>query len=148
HDAAVVGQPRTVEWIVSFGPLETIERFAETTFRSFWGQFGWMGVLMEPRVYQLLLAFSVLIVIGVLWRATFASPRAEESADSKIAASLRLLLVLLFVLNVLLYIGYNVTYVQHQGRYLFAALIPIAIGVAAAIEAWVRPLTARWWLTA
>lgn len=148
HDAAVVGQPRTVEWIASFGPLETIGRFAETTFRSFWGQFGWMGVLMEPRVYQLLLAFSVLIVVGVLWRATFASPRAEESADSKIAASLRLLLVLLFALNVLLYIGYNATYVQHQGRYLFAALIPIAIGVAAAIEAWVRPLTARWWLTA
>lgn len=144
HDAAVVGQPRTAEWIASYGLLETLERFAGTTFRSFWGQFGWMGVLMEPRIYQLLLAFSVLVVAGILWRSTLARPNSHQSPNRQAIGSLRLILVVLFILNVLLYIGYNLTYVQHQGRYLFAALIPIAIGVAAGIESWVRPVTARW----
>lgn len=144
HDAAVVGQPRTAEWIASFGLLETLQRFAQTTFRSFWGQFGWMGVLMDSRIYQLLLAFSVLILAGIFWRITFARPRVENTPDPQTTGYLRLIFVLLFLLNILLYIGYNLTYVQHQGRYLFAALIPIAIGVAAGIEAWVRPFFARW----
>lgn len=147
HDAAVVGQPRTTDWIASFGLIETLERFFATTFRSFWGQFGWMGVLMEPRVYQLLLVFSVLVLVGILWRITYAGPHRQRDGHQT-AGALRLLFVSLFLLNVLLYIGYNLTYVQHQGRYLFAALIPIGVGVAAGIEAWVRPLVGRWPATA
>lgn len=144
HDVAVVGQPRTIEWISTFGLLETLERFAATTFLSFWGQFGWMGVLMEPSIYQILLAFSVLVVAGMLWRITFDSPREGRSPGDQAARSLRLILVVLFVLNLLLYVAYNLTFVQHQGRYLFAALIPIALAVAAGIEAWVSPIVARW----
>lgn len=144
HNVAVVGQPRTAEWITSFGLLETLQRFAQTTFRSFWGQFGWMGVLMDARIYQLLLAFSVLVVVGIFWRTTFARPHAENAPAPQTTGSLRLIFVLLFLLNILLYVGYNLTYVQHQGRYLFAALIPIAVGVAAGIDAWVRPITTRW----
>jgi hypothetical protein len=45
----------------------------------------------------------------------------------------------LTVLLVLLVYGYyNVTFVQHQGRYLFPALIPIALGAALATDALLR----------
>ena len=46
-------------------------------------------------------------------------------------------------LSVLLYLGYNVTFVQHQGRYLFPALIPIAMAVSIGLMAWARPVVAR-----
>jgi hypothetical protein len=41
------------------------------------------------------------------------------------------LLVASLLFTLLAYLGYNVTFVQHQGRYLFPALIPI--GTAAAL---------------
>jgi hypothetical protein len=42
----------------------------------------------------------------------------------------------------LVYLYYNRTFVQHQGRYLFPALIPIALGVALAVDALLRLM--RW----
>ena len=44
------------------------------------------------------------------------------------------ILVLLFILTVGGYLYYNLTFVQHQGRYLFPALIPI--GLAFTIGWW------------
>ncbi|HRO24529.1 MAG TPA: hypothetical protein PLR07_09570, partial [Promineifilum sp.] len=38
----------------------------------------------------------------------------------------------------------NLTFVQHQGRYLFPALIPIAVGFTAGLGYWLRPLERRW----
>ena len=43
-----------------------------------------------------------------------------------------------------MYLAYNVTFVQHQGRYLFSALIPISIGVAVAWGLLISPVTERW----
>ena len=45
-----------------------------------------------------------------------------------------IILVVWFILTVGGYLYYNVTFVQHQGRYLFPALIPI--GLAFAIGWW------------
>jgi hypothetical protein len=45
-----------------------------------------------------------------------------------------IILILLFVLTVGGYLYYNLTFVQHQGRYLFPALIPI--GLVFAIGWW------------
>ena len=50
-----------------------------------------------------------------------------------------LVMVVLFV--VATYVYYNWTFVQHQGRYLFPALVPISIAVALATGALLR--TAR-----
>ena len=47
-------------------------------------------------------------------------------------------------MSLAVYLSYNVTFVQHQGRYLFSALLPIGIGVAAAWALIVRPLSDRY----
>ena len=124
HDAVVVGQPRTGWWIDTYGLRAWLERWVTFTFQSFWGQFGWMGVLMPTWLYRALALWSGALVAGfLLWR---------RSA----ARNLLLGVLGLTVLLVLLMYGYyNVTFVQHQGRYLFPALIPIALGVALATDA-------------
>ena len=148
HDAVVLGQPRTVEWIASYGLAGTLERFAATTFRSFWGQFGWMGVLMDPRVYQVLLLFTAAVVAGIIWRLAAMRKGAKKQLHEHKRYLPHLILLATFILNVLLYLGYNLTYVQHQGRYLFPALIPIGLAVATGIGAWIRPLARQWPATA
>ena len=62
---------------------------------------------------------------------------APSQATSRSAAAL---LVVSALLTLLAYVYYNVTFLQHQGRYLFTALIPIAIFLAAG---WERALTPR-----
>lgn len=137
HDRVVTGQPRTADWIADYGAGETAWRLLRTTFQSFWGQFGWMGVPMPPWVYQLLLLFTGLTLLGLV-TAVWQRPRPARQRGP-IA-----LLLATFGLSLGLYLAYNVTFVQHQGRYLFPALIPIAIAVAAAWNALLRPFWSRW----
>lgn len=59
HDAVVVGQPRTSEWIAQYGLGGTVGRFLRTTFVSFWGQFGWMAAPLPGWMYGPLLAFTL-----------------------------------------------------------------------------------------
>jgi 4-amino-4-deoxy-L-arabinose transferase-like glycosyltransferase len=140
HDTVVVGQPRTAEWIAQYGLTGTAERFVQTTFHSFWGQFGWMTAPMTYPwwLYPLLWIFTGVVLAGFLWTAV--QNRKNLSAYT---APLLALLTLLF-LTVSVYVGYNIQFVQHQGRYLFPALIPIAIGLAIGLGLWARPLRARW----
>ena len=60
HNAIVIGQPRTIDWIATIGLGGMLRAFAQTTFQSFWGQFGWMGVVMPSWVYGPLLLFTVV----------------------------------------------------------------------------------------
>ena len=128
HEAVVVGQPRTAEWISQFGAMEVARRFAQTTFQSFWGQFGWMGVVMDRRVYLLLMAFSAALTVGIL----LAVVRRPSSVIIRRDGTTLLLVSALLTLA--LYLYYNISFVQHQGRYLFPALIPM--GLAAAVSLW------------
>ncbi|MCL4870735.1 MAG: DUF2142 domain-containing protein [Anaerolineae bacterium] len=141
HGELVVGQPRTSEWLAEFGVMETMRRFAVTTFRSFWGQFGWMGVVMPTWVYQTLLLFT-LVVMGGWAAAAYSSTHQASKRFILHPSSFILLLTLLFTL--LLYLGYNLTYVQHQGRYLFPALIPIACGAAVGLGTVWDKMTNQW----
>ena len=43
HNAVVVGQPATAQWLSDYGVSGLLQRFFTTTYRSFWGQFGWMS---------------------------------------------------------------------------------------------------------
>ncbi len=127
HDAIVIGQPRTAAWIAQFGPTAYGERLGEFTFKSFWGVFGWLGVFLDARVYALLGLLSLLVVAGgvgqgIRWR----------RAGGLTAWQRRGLLLLggQCALVVASYAWYNLSFVQHQGRYLFPALLPLSLGFA------------------
>ncbi len=136
HDQVVADQPRTKQWIEEFGTTEVLRRFGQTTFQSFWGQFGWMGVVMDRRVYWALGAYSVGWVVGLGiggWRLVASGQR--PAANSHQLGAI-VLLTVSALLTLGLYLYYNLTYVQHQGRYLFPALIPIGLGASVSLWAW------------
>ncbi len=131
HDAITQEQLRTSTWLAVHGLRSLIVRFVETTFRSFWGQFGWMGVLLDSRLYTLLALVSGLAGLGVIWWLVRLFRRQTRLS----AQEARALAVLggSALLTVLGYLWYNLEFVQHQGRYLFPALIPIGLAFAAGL---------------
>lgn len=138
HDEVVVGQPKTADWIEQFGLYETGRRFVQTTFRSFWGQFGWMEVVMPVWVYTALALFSVAVLVGFILTLSRSSlsPTNDQPPTTNHQlrpSTLYSLLSTLFLLNLALYLTYNLTYVQHQGRYFFSALVSISLAVAIGI---------------
>ena len=127
HDAVVQGQLRSSEFLALHGWGDLLSRFVRFTFQSFWGQFGWMGVVLPSRIYQGLVILSALLLAGFLWWLF-------DPLRPRLTSLHRSGLFLLIVSSsgtLFLFLWYNVTFVQHQGRYLFPALIPI--GVAAAL---------------
>jgi 4-amino-4-deoxy-L-arabinose transferase-like glycosyltransferase len=147
HNDIVTGQPRTAEWIAAYGLGETLRRLFQTTFQSFWGQFGWMGVVMPAWVYLPLLLFTVLTLAGLVWffwQGRKLKKGVRERPNARTAVLYGAILALTFALSLLLFLTYNLTFVQHQGRYLFPALIPIAAAVALAWTALIEPISRRW----
>ncbi|MCZ7545072.1 MAG: DUF2142 domain-containing protein [Anaerolineae bacterium] len=141
HDAVVIDQPRTADWIAAHGLDDLLRRFVQFTFNSFWGQFGWMAVPMPDWIYAGLLAFTGAVLVG-LWLALWRNRRNAEAIKPSQRDGVALLaLALLFVVAQYLY--YNLTFVQHQGRYLFPALSAIACAVALGLDGWIRPVGAR-----
>ncbi|MCX6024026.1 MAG: glycosyltransferase family 39 protein, partial [Chloroflexi bacterium] len=122
HDQIVVGQPRT-------GPLTfvTLWTLIQTAFRSFWMQMGWMAAPAEDWVYALLAMLAGASCVGLalwLWRGFREAGllrNAQGWAMALCAAAAALIAGELA--------GYNLTFVQPQGRYLFYAIVPIALGL-------------------
>jgi 4-amino-4-deoxy-L-arabinose transferase-like glycosyltransferase len=135
HAAVVVGQPRTSEWIADYGWRYLLEEGLSTTFQSFWGQFGWMGVLMPTWLYRALALCAGVLVMGLLYWLR------ERGREARRNARLVVLAATVPLVGAA-YVYYNFTFVQHQGRYLFPALIPMALGVALAVDALLRLI--RW----
>ncbi|HNS51276.1 MAG TPA: glycosyltransferase family 39 protein [Anaerolineae bacterium] len=128
HNEVVAGQLRTAEFVAQQGAARLLHDFAVTTFHSFWGQFGWMGVLLDQRLYQALAILSTMAVAGfLLWLARAWSRRAA-APSWQIAAGV--ILALSGLLTLATYVWYNTGFLQHQGRYLFPALLPVGLGVA------------------
>ncbi len=134
HEAVVVGQPRTAQWLQELGALRLAKRFVFTTFHSFWGQFGWMAAPLPSAVYSVLWLVSALGLAGVvlrLWSARRLWPTSTPSAYR--------LLLLWVGLNLLAYGWYNLTFVQHQGRYLFPSLPALALFLVLGLHEWFVP---------
>lgn len=132
HDLVVLGQPRTV-W-----GWEAVQHFVVVSFRSFWAQFGWMGIPVDERIYQGLAVLSLLAAVGLalfLWREGPGMPALHKWELG--------LLALLFVLILGGMVQYNLDYIQAQGRYLFPATVSIAVGFALGL----RHLAGRAWLS-
>jgi hypothetical protein len=149
HDAVVAGQLRTADLLGDIGWAGLLGRFALTTFRSFWAQFGWMGVLVDQRIYLSLALLSALLGLGFAlflvraWRGRCSSsPRGGITLTTAQGRGLAVLGTS-GLLTLLLYLGYNLKFVQHQGRYLFPALGPLALGAALSLRELLRPKTAR-----
>jgi 4-amino-4-deoxy-L-arabinose transferase-like glycosyltransferase len=128
HDEVVVGQLRTSEFVAGRGFGTLLHDFALTTFHSFWGQFGWMGVLLDERIYQALAILSALALTGFLLWALDMWPKRATRLRWQWAGGC--LLVVSGLLSLAAYLWYNAQFVQHQGRYLFTALVPIGLAVA------------------
>jgi 4-amino-4-deoxy-L-arabinose transferase-like glycosyltransferase len=128
HDQVVAGQLRTTEFVAKHGLARLVEDFFSTSFRSFWGQFGWMGVLLDMRLYQVMAILSALALVGFLLWAVRIQRNRDRAAAWQWAAGGLLALSGLFTLAA--YIWYNTSLLQHQGRYLFSALVPISLAVA------------------
>ena len=138
HDAVVIGQPRTADWIKDHGLGAWLERWITFTFQSFWGQFGWMGVLMPTWLYRGLAVGAGGLTVGFLF--WLREARRNTSRARHMWGEEQAVLAATVLLVTLAYLYYNRTFVQHQGRYLFPALIPIALGVALSVDTLLRLL--------
>jgi len=123
-------QPRTADWIAEKGLVDLLLRFGEFTFKSFWGVFGWMAVFLTDiggvPIYWALAVVSLAALVGcALYLVRLRGEEGSVAADQRWGLAL---LGLSLAVTVAGYVWYNLTFVQHQGRYLFPALIPIALG--------------------
>jgi 4-amino-4-deoxy-L-arabinose transferase-like glycosyltransferase len=134
HDEVVVGQLRTADALAEWGAAGYLQRFFQTSFQSFWGQFGWMGVVMDRRVYWALLVYSLLILTGLL--GVYLRGVRQESPLSRAQRDAGVLLVVAALLALAVYLYYNLSFVQFQGRYLYPALPVLALGAAVGLRAW------------
>jgi hypothetical protein len=136
HDRAVVGQPRTAEYVAAEGVGTYLERLVVFTFDSFWGVFGWMGVFLDSRIYWLLATVCVAAGVGLVGYLATKRTRGSVGADYLAASLLPLAAAVAAVL--LAFVGYNLSFVQHQGRYLFPALIAISVFLVLGVRQWAR----------
>ncbi|MCB9077004.1 MAG: DUF2142 domain-containing protein [Anaerolineaceae bacterium] len=122
HDAVVQGQLRTADLVTEVGGKTYLINFITTTFRSFWGQFGWMAVPMDNRTYFFLVILTGVALAGLAAYAgnTFISTSFRQKAALGLMAAVVLLVVWA-------YGWYNLTFVQFQGRYLFPATISLGL---------------------
>jgi 4-amino-4-deoxy-L-arabinose transferase-like glycosyltransferase len=119
HAQVVADQPRFPGL-----SLEYLQAFATTTFHSFWAQFGWMAIPAPDRVYWVWGAATLAGSLGLL----------RTRLDT------RWWLVLMVVLLTLVaYVGYNLSYLQLQGRYLFIGLAAIGALLVRGWAAWLPP---------
>ncbi|MBM4430263.1 MAG: DUF2142 domain-containing protein, partial [Chloroflexi bacterium] len=116
HDLVASGQLRTSDLLTQIGWLHYLQQFALTTFRSFWAQFGWMGVLVDERIYRALVLLSGLLGTGL----GIFTVRVLQRQIRLTSEQVRKLGVLgsSALCTLLVYVAYNGKFVQHQGRYL------------------------------
>lgn len=116
HNEVVVGQP------LARPLLEWLPTFIQVTFQSFWLQFGWMAVPASSAVYAVLAVLTALAIVGawLFWR------RVCQVDDYPAQAAVGLLALTLAIVVVQL-VQYNLHFEQPQGRYLYPAIIAIAV---------------------
>jgi 4-amino-4-deoxy-L-arabinose transferase-like glycosyltransferase len=160
HDLVVSDQLRTADYIASIGWSQYLNNAVSTTFRSLWGQFGWMALPMPDWIYTLIVALMLAVISGlalgafVLRRKSRFTPppnplpelKEGEQTVTTLAVGRRnawIILTVTAALALLAYLYYNTEFVQFQGRYLFPGLIPFVLWMALGLDAWRRLLFRR-----
>ena len=131
HNQVVLGQPTTAGWIAEKGLTATLSRLVQFTFQSFWGMFGWMEVQLPARIYRALVAVSIALLLGFLRAAISTQSRTQKHAGRW---DVPIVLTTSALATTAGFIWYNLSFVQHQGRYFFPALIPLALAAGVALE--------------
>ena len=124
HDSVVIGQPTTAQMISQYGFNHILFDVFAVTFKSFWAQFGWMGVLVNDRIYVVLFVLVGIALFGVVvyaWRIFRQRDLLTDVQWWSVA-----LMAIMVVTAIAAYIGYNFKFFQLQGRYLFPATTAIA----------------------
>jgi hypothetical protein len=137
HDLVVADQPRTADFIAEFGRETYISRALTITFNSFWGQFGWMALPLQDWMYRVFQAVMVAAAGGLVVDAV-ALRRDGGRARAAYVRRAWLVMGAVMLLALAAYIFYNAEFLQFQGRYLFPALIPLALLLALGLDAWRR----------
>ena len=147
HDEIVIGQLRTSDYVAEVGGATYISSFIAITFRSFWGQFGWMAVPMDNRTYTLLTLLTLIALGGFVDFLVKARSSVNWlwSVPSTTQRNILLLTAIGALLMFLAYGWYNITFVQFQGRYLFPSLIPLALFFSLGLSEALNKERA-WWL--
>lgn len=139
HDAVVIGQLRTAARLQA-GVWPYLSELFSTVFHSFWGQFGWMAVPMDGRVYLALAIGQGLALAGL-------AIQLRQWQTNPPVPSLRLGLAALaasVALALSVFAGLNFSFVQFQGRYFFSALMPIGVFFCLGLEQIFRRRNAGW----
>jgi hypothetical protein len=156
HDSVVADQLRTEDLIARETLSGYVDQLVETTFTSFWGQFGWMALPLNGWMLLFVQVLTALAVGGwvvrvILNRQDAKSAKNTDRGNSRNAPrgakiiltenrAAWIVLIASGVLVVLAYVYYNTEFVQFQGRYLYAGLIPFALAFALGFEGWGRLL--------
>jgi len=137
HDRVVLGQPRSADYIAAHGLGGYLQGMLVTSFKSFWGQFGWMALPLDGVlggwVYR---GFALLTGMGLAgallaWRGR----RIQPAAWLLLGAALLVLLQFTY---------YNLQFQQWQGRYLYPALVAIALLLCWGVDYWRSRWLGRW----
>lgn len=159
HNNVVIGQPRTTEWIAQQGFADYLRGTIQTTFNSFWGQFGWMALPLPQHIYRVIhvlvfLALTGLIINTVMLRMqrssrTLITPFVDVNGEmyrrnsGSLQRSIWTMMAVSLILSVLAFIYYNLEFVQPQGRYLYPGLIPFALIFVLGLDGWRQILIGR-----
>jgi len=108
------------------------ENMFSWTFASYWGVFDSMLLFYLPQVYALALIMSI-ISIGGLFR--FAKGICAHPGVRALVWSF----VVLFVLDLISFVQYNVHFFQAQGRYFFPCLLPLTLAFVGGIDSLLPP---------
>jgi 4-amino-4-deoxy-L-arabinose transferase-like glycosyltransferase len=139
HDAVVIGQLRTADLIAQVGTAAYWQMALTTTFQSFWGQFGWMALPLDGRIYTGIGVGLLLALLGALLMLPKRRPPAQSWQIGAYAG-----LIALTAITAAQVVYYNLTFVQFQGRYLYPALIPVALALAYGWDGLARRIRLPW----
>ncbi|MDE2637631.1 MAG: DUF2142 domain-containing protein [Chloroflexota bacterium] len=148
HDAVVADQPRSADYIAQHGFAVYLSQLTGTTFKSFWGQFGWMALPLDKVlggwIYRGFALLTLAGLSGVVFAARPWSIGDRDATRRPMSADAIIVLLAAMLLVALQFIYYNIEFQQWQGRYLFPALIPIAFLLVCGIDHWRARLLSRW----
>ena len=111
--------------------------FALLTFASFWANFGWLNVPLDLGWYAALAVFSLLALCGLGLFAVRVARGIETLEPWQRRALLMLLLAVLLIFAQTASMMIVPSYIPQQGRYLFPALIPLAVFFTLGLREWV-----------